>query len=114
MTTIEARRNGAVIPGDSDRETSTVGSPIEPRQPTGSGELHTESRSPMPASRRGEEAHDDAERTLRLVIRSRTASVWLTVFIATHQLRVVVQFAAKSRRDDGVAGLAVVVVAAAC
>lgn len=83
MTTVEARRNGAVIPGDRDLETSTVGSPIEPRQPTGSGELHTESRSPMPASRRREEAHDDAERTLRLVIRSRTASVWLTVFIAT-------------------------------
>ncbi|WP_232538317.1 DUF2637 domain-containing protein [Mycobacterium intracellulare] len=83
VTTVEARRNGAVIPADRDPEAGGRAGVIESRQPIDGPELRTQSRPPIRASRRDEEARDDAERTLRLVVRSRTAAVWLTVFIAT-------------------------------
>lgn len=83
MTTVEARRNGAVIPADRDLDPRGPAGVIEPGQPTDRVEVSTEPRWPLPASRGHSEACDDAERTLRLVVRSRTVAVWLTVFIAT-------------------------------
>lgn len=80
VTTIETRTNGAALAAAGELGLRTLGLENEDRAAVGSwADAQGGSQSP----RTDGEVVDDEWRTLRLVRRSRTAAVWLTVGIAT-------------------------------
>jgi hypothetical protein len=89
VTTLTAGRNGARIAGRSDVEGHRIGEAVVGGGISTAQDVESDSAHPWqttttgaPTNQRWDGAGDDAMRTLRLVRRSRTAAVWLTVGIA--------------------------------
>jgi len=84
VTSVETRPNGVVIPAGGQAGVRVLADPVAAPCSTGNSQPDTQSRWPSwPARGREGGVGDDELRTLRLVRRSRTAAVWLTVGIAT-------------------------------
>lgn len=83
MTTVETRPNGVALAADGEAGVRMLGSLAGKQRMSVDAQEGTQLRPQVPSPGSQSAGVDDEWRTLRLVRRSRTAAVWLTVGIAT-------------------------------